>query len=312
MWSSPSYSTLWGYYPYSWTTVYVAGPNSGHGHRRRVAGLQRHDRQAGVGRRRRDDQPQERAETGRRPGEGRREEENRQAVSVTCLTRPASSKVRTRRSPGARGRDARGIPGGSFTSGEDARSAGAPRPGGWSVPTMPNLVVRLARAAPSSVLARDEREPRRAYRGHGWPGTAGPFAARTPSRTAGCSAPGGCSRVSRPARSAPGSSAAKARCALLRGRQSRSRPRLASEGIRVAQRDRQHRSRDARPRGAGAGARRVGRRRRRACAARRGQRRRRRRRNDGSRGHRPVVLLHDCGLRSRARLRPRACSGARA
>jgi hypothetical protein len=26
MWSSPSYSTLWGYYPYSWTTVYVAGP----------------------------------------------------------------------------------------------------------------------------------------------------------------------------------------------------------------------------------------------------------------------------------------------
>ena len=27
MWASPTYSTLWGYYPYGWTTVYVAGPN---------------------------------------------------------------------------------------------------------------------------------------------------------------------------------------------------------------------------------------------------------------------------------------------
>jgi hypothetical protein len=27
IWMSPSYSTLWGYYPYGWTTVYVAGPN---------------------------------------------------------------------------------------------------------------------------------------------------------------------------------------------------------------------------------------------------------------------------------------------
>lgn len=25
-WGSPYYSTLWGFYPYSWTTVYVAGP----------------------------------------------------------------------------------------------------------------------------------------------------------------------------------------------------------------------------------------------------------------------------------------------
>ncbi len=25
MWTSPTYSTLWGYYPYSWTTVYVVG-----------------------------------------------------------------------------------------------------------------------------------------------------------------------------------------------------------------------------------------------------------------------------------------------
>jgi hypothetical protein len=25
MWMSPTYSTLWGYYPYSWTTVYVVG-----------------------------------------------------------------------------------------------------------------------------------------------------------------------------------------------------------------------------------------------------------------------------------------------
>jgi hypothetical protein len=27
IWASPTYSTLWGYYPYGWTTVYVAGPN---------------------------------------------------------------------------------------------------------------------------------------------------------------------------------------------------------------------------------------------------------------------------------------------
>lgn len=27
IWMSPTYSTLWGYYPYGWTTVYVAGPN---------------------------------------------------------------------------------------------------------------------------------------------------------------------------------------------------------------------------------------------------------------------------------------------
>ena len=26
IWATPTYSTLWGYYPYSWTTVYVAGP----------------------------------------------------------------------------------------------------------------------------------------------------------------------------------------------------------------------------------------------------------------------------------------------
>jgi len=26
IWASPTYSTLWGYYPYGWTTVYVAGP----------------------------------------------------------------------------------------------------------------------------------------------------------------------------------------------------------------------------------------------------------------------------------------------
>ena len=26
IWMSPTYSTLWGYYPYGWTTVYVAGP----------------------------------------------------------------------------------------------------------------------------------------------------------------------------------------------------------------------------------------------------------------------------------------------
>jgi hypothetical protein len=25
-WATPNYSTLWGYYPYSWTTVYVVGP----------------------------------------------------------------------------------------------------------------------------------------------------------------------------------------------------------------------------------------------------------------------------------------------
>jgi hypothetical protein len=28
IWLSPTYSTLWGYYPYGWTTVYVAGPNA--------------------------------------------------------------------------------------------------------------------------------------------------------------------------------------------------------------------------------------------------------------------------------------------
>ena len=27
MWVSPNYSTLWGYYPYGWTTVYVVGSN---------------------------------------------------------------------------------------------------------------------------------------------------------------------------------------------------------------------------------------------------------------------------------------------
>jgi hypothetical protein len=27
MWASPTYSTLWGYYPYGWTTVYVVGSN---------------------------------------------------------------------------------------------------------------------------------------------------------------------------------------------------------------------------------------------------------------------------------------------
>jgi hypothetical protein len=26
IWATPNYSTLWGYYPYGWTTVYVAGP----------------------------------------------------------------------------------------------------------------------------------------------------------------------------------------------------------------------------------------------------------------------------------------------
>jgi hypothetical protein len=26
IWATPTYSTLWGYYPYGWTTVYVAGP----------------------------------------------------------------------------------------------------------------------------------------------------------------------------------------------------------------------------------------------------------------------------------------------
>ena len=26
IWVTPTYSTLWGYYPYGWTTVYVAGP----------------------------------------------------------------------------------------------------------------------------------------------------------------------------------------------------------------------------------------------------------------------------------------------
>lgn len=26
IWATPTYSSLWGYYPYSWTTVYVAGP----------------------------------------------------------------------------------------------------------------------------------------------------------------------------------------------------------------------------------------------------------------------------------------------
>ena len=27
IWASPTYSTLWGYYPYGWTTVYVVGSN---------------------------------------------------------------------------------------------------------------------------------------------------------------------------------------------------------------------------------------------------------------------------------------------
>jgi hypothetical protein len=26
VWSTPYYSTLWGFYPYGWTTVYVVGP----------------------------------------------------------------------------------------------------------------------------------------------------------------------------------------------------------------------------------------------------------------------------------------------
>jgi hypothetical protein len=26
IWATPTYSTLWGYYPYGWTTIYVAGP----------------------------------------------------------------------------------------------------------------------------------------------------------------------------------------------------------------------------------------------------------------------------------------------
>ena len=26
IWATPTYSSLWGYYPYGWTTVYVAGP----------------------------------------------------------------------------------------------------------------------------------------------------------------------------------------------------------------------------------------------------------------------------------------------
>ena len=70
-------------------------------------------------------------------------------------------------------------------------------------------------------------------------------------------------------------------------------------------RGRQHRSRDARPRRAGPGARGVGRGRRRHARARRGQRRGRGRRAERPRRDRPVVLLHDRGVRSRARLRPR-------
>ena len=156
-------------------------------------------------------------------------------------------------------------------------------------------------------LYRRARRPARRPRASrcGWRGTAGRSAASTPSPTAGSSAPVVCSRASRPARSARGSKCAKARCACSRTAIPSARTRMAGEGIRIARAvgnlDLEMLGRAVQ----GLCARRVGRGGRRHARPRRSEHGRRRRRADRSGRHRPVVLLHDRGVRSRARLRPR-------
>ena len=60
VWTTSSYSTLWGYFPYGWSTAYSLRVDPGRtNHRRRGANLQDLDGRPRVGRRQRGHQPEE-------------------------------------------------------------------------------------------------------------------------------------------------------------------------------------------------------------------------------------------------------------
>ncbi len=115
VWTQPNYSTLWGYYGYGWTTVYVFG-----GAREdtklvvETLGAQRPEGRVVVGRRQHDDQPQGRAEihhrTGRRNREGNEERAPRKMTTRVLAFTCAALIAGAGNPPGAAGRSSAGRP----------------------------------------------------------------------------------------------------------------------------------------------------------------------------------------------------------